>query len=118
MFDPQTNCLTQAGKNHVQSILRDNPSDHKVVYVLQGPTQKHTSARVESTELAISELIPVGDLPPVFVTDRDAPGSSGSYQTLVMQAMKASTPVPRVPPAAGAAAGAGSAGGGAAAGTP
>jgi hypothetical protein len=96
MFDQQSNCLTQAGKNHVQSILRDNPSDRKAVFVLQGRTQQQTAARVQSTELAISEMIPVGDLPPVYITDRDAPGSSGAYQASVMAQMKASIPIPRL----------------------
>jgi hypothetical protein len=113
MFDPRTNCLTQAGKNHIQSILRDNPSDRKVVYVLQGQNQQQTSTRVQSTELAISEILPVGDLPPVYVTDRDAPGSSGAYQTSVMQALKSSTPTPRL-----TSAGAGGGGGAAPSGTP
>lgn len=112
MFDPQTNSLTQAGRNHIQSILRDNPSNRKVVFVLQGHNPKQTAARVQSTELAISELLPVGDLPPVYVTDRDAPGSSGAYQTAVNRALMASVPLPRLSSGSGGAGGAGSAGGG------
>lgn len=96
MFDQQTQTLTQAGRNHIQSILRDNPSNRKVVFVLQGQTPQQTSARVQSTEVAISELLPVGDLPPVYVTDRDAPGSSGSYQTAITKAWNGSVPVPRL----------------------
>jgi hypothetical protein len=96
MFDPRTNCLTQAGKNHILSILRDNPAERKVVFVLQGQNQQHTATRVQSTELAISEVLPVGDLPPVYVTDRDAPGSSGAYQNSIMQAMRSSIPAPRL----------------------
>jgi hypothetical protein len=96
MFDAQTNCLTQAGRNHVESILRDNPSDRKVIFVLQGKNQKQTAARVQSTEIAISEILPVGDLPPVYLTDRDAPGSSGAYQTAVSAMMMKSVPVPRL----------------------
>ncbi|MFO0939178.1 MAG: hypothetical protein U0930_00275 [Pirellulales bacterium] len=120
MFDPQTNCLTQAGKNHIQSILRDNPSNRKVVFVLQAQNQQQTAARVQSTELAISEFLPVGELPPVYVTDRDAPGSSGAYQAAMSRAMMTSVPVPRLSaqgggsggssssPAGGAGAGSGS----------
>lgn len=95
MFD-QKNCLTQAGKNHIQSILQDNPANRKIVFVLQGSNQQQTSARVQSTELAISEMLPVGDLPPVYVTDRDAPGSSGTYQSAIVQAMMTSVPTPRL----------------------
>lgn len=110
MFDAQTNCLTQAGKNHIQSILRDNPSNRKVVFVLQGQNQQQTAARVQSTELAISELLPVGDLPPVYVTDRDAPGSSGAYQTAVTRAMMTSVPVPRLSSQGGSGGASGSSG--------
>lgn len=116
MFDQQTNTLTQAGRNHIQSILRDNPSNRKVVFVLQGQNPKQTSARVQSTELAISELLPVGDLPPVYVTDRDAPGSSGAYQTAVNRALMGSVPLPRLT-SGGAAAGGSSSGSGGAAGS-
>lgn len=96
MFDPRTNCLTQAGKNHILSILRDNPVERRAVFVLQGQNQQQTATRIQSTELAISEVLPVGDLPAVYVTDRDAPGSSGAYQNSIMQAMKASIPAPRL----------------------
>lgn len=114
MFDQRTNALTQAGRNHIQSILRDNPSNRKVVFVLQGQNPKQTSARVQSTELAISELLPVGDLPPVYVTDRDAPGSSGAYQTAVNRALMGSVPLPRLTSGGAAAGGASSGSGGAA----
>ena len=114
MFDQRTNTLTQAGRNHIQSILRDNPSNRKVVFVLQGQNPKQTSARVQSTELAISELLPVGDLPPVYVTDRDAPGSSGAYQTAVNRALMGSVPLPRLTSGGAAAGGASSGSGGAA----
>ena len=89
--------LDQAGKNHIRSILHDNPSDRRVVFVLHGQNPKQTAKRVESTQLAISEIIPVGDLPPIYLTDRDAPGSSGAYQTAVMRAMMTSMPAPRLP---------------------
>lgn len=102
MFDPRTNSLTDAGKSHVRSILRDNPPDRRAVFVFQGQNQQQTASRVQSTELAISELLPVGDLPPVYLTDRDAPGSSGAYQAAVMKAMTASQPAPRLTAASAA----------------
>ncbi len=97
LFDAQTNCLTDAGKNHIRSILGDNPLDRRTVFVLQGQTPKQTAERIESVQLAISALIPAGDLPAIYVTDRDAPGSSGAYQTAVTRAMMTSIPAPRLP---------------------
>lgn len=97
LFDPATGQLTDAGKNHIVSILNDNPVDRRVIFVLQGENAKQTAQRVESTQLAVSQMLPVGDLPPIYVTDRDAPGSSGAYQTAVMRAMVSSMPKPRLP---------------------
>ena len=97
LFDPQSNCLTEAGKNHIRSILTDNPLDRRAVFVLQGPSPQHTAQRVESVQLAISALLPTGDLPAIYITDRDAPGSSGAYQTAVTRAMMTSLPSPRLP---------------------
>lgn len=97
LFDPATGQLTDAGKNHIVSILNDNPVDRRAIFVLQGENAKQTAQRVESTQLAVSQMLPVGDLPPIYVTDRDAPGSSGAYQTAVMRAMVSSMPKPRLP---------------------
>lgn len=97
LFDPKTNGLTEAGKNHIRSILTDNPADRRVVFVLQGQTPQHTAQRIESVQLAISALVPTGELPAIYVTDRDAPGSSGAYQTAVTRAMMTSLPAPRLP---------------------
>ena len=96
MFDPNTQQLTDSGREHVKWIVTRAPRDRRVVFVFQGGTQSETAARVESTQLAISELIPVGPLPQLYVTDQDAPGSSGAYQTAVGRAMATSIPSPRL----------------------
>jgi hypothetical protein len=96
MFDPQTQCLTDSGKSQVRWIVSRAPQDRRVVFVLQGDTPEKTAARVESTQLAISEMIPVGPLPQLYLTDQDAPGSSGVYQTAVTRAMATSVPAPRL----------------------
>lgn len=96
MFDPQTQCLTDSGKSQVRWIVSRAPQDRRVVFVLQGDTPEKTAARVESTQLAISEMIPVGPLPQLYLTDQDAPGSSGVYQTAITRAMATSIPAPRL----------------------
>jgi hypothetical protein len=97
LFDPQTHALTDAGKTHIRSILIDNPAERRAVFVLQGITPEQTARRVESTQMAISAMLPTGELPPIYLTDRDAPGSSGAYQTAVTRAMMTSMPAPRLP---------------------
>lgn len=96
MYDPQTQCLTDSGKSQVRWIVSRAPLDRRVVFVLQADTPEKTAARVESTQLAISEMIPVGPLPQLYLTDQDAPGSSGVYQTAITRAMATSIPAPRL----------------------
>ena len=96
MFDSTTQQLTESGKAHVRWIVTRAPQDRRVVFVLQGAGPEQTATRVESTQLAISEMIPVGALPQMYVTDQDAPGSSGVYQTAITRAMATSLPAPRL----------------------
>ena len=107
MFDPNTHRLTDSGRNHMHWIVKHAPADRRVVFVLVGESQEQTAKRVEATQLAISELIPVGPLPPIYLTDRDAPGSSGAYQNAINEAMTSTVPVPRLTAAGGAGGGGG-----------
>jgi hypothetical protein len=101
MFDPGTHCLTEAGKAHVRWIVTQAPQDRRVVFVLQHADQQSTSTRVESTQLAVSEMMPVGPLPQIYLTDREPAGSSGVYQTAISRAMANSVPSPRLTSSAG-----------------
>ena len=96
MFDPHTQQLTDSGKAHVRWIVSRAPHDRRVVFVLQADSADKTAAQVESTQLAISELVPVGPLPQMYLTDHDAPGSSGVYQTAILRSMTSSIPQPRL----------------------
>jgi hypothetical protein len=101
MFDPVTNRLTDAGRAHLRWIMTYAPQSRRVVFVLKGDDAAKTAHRVESTQLAISELVPVGSLPPIYLTDVESMGSSGVYQTAVYRAMVSSVPSPRLPVASG-----------------
>jgi hypothetical protein len=96
MFDPKTNCLTDSGKAQVKWIVTNAPQARRVVFVLQDSDQEVTTTRVESTQLAISEVLPVGPLPQIYLTDREPFGSSGVYQTAIHRAMANSVPSPRL----------------------
>lgn len=102
MYDPVTQQLTDSGKAHVRWIVSRAPQDRRVIFVLQGNTQEITANRVESTQLAISEMVPVGPLPSLYLTDEDAPGSSGVYQTAITRAMETTVPNPRLTSSNGA----------------
>ncbi|RMF38546.1 MAG: hypothetical protein D6753_15665 [Planctomycetota bacterium] len=111
MFDSNTNQLTDAGRMHLRWIVLRAPEERRVVFVLRGRNDSETATRVEAAQLAISEMIPVGPLPPIYLTDQDAPGSSGAYQTTINRAMTSSVPAPRLPPADGVISGSSTGGG-------
>lgn len=98
MFQPETQALTDAGRNHTKWIISQAPHSRRVVFVLAGNNPQETAARVEATQVAISEMIPVGPLPSIYLTDRDAPGSSGVYQDAINRAIVGSVPAPRLTP--------------------
>lgn len=97
MFDPETNQLTDAGKAHIRWILTQAPQHRRVIFVLKSDDTAKTAFRVESTQLAVSEMLPVGNLPPIYLTDVESVGSSGVYQTAVYRAMVSTVPSPRLP---------------------
>jgi len=96
-FFDGTNQLTDAGLLKVQQVLTQSPPNRKAIFVVKSESSEQTAARIESIEIAVSGMIPVGDLPPIHVTDI-APGtSSGTYQTIVNRALVKTTPTPRLP---------------------
>jgi hypothetical protein len=97
MFDPNTHLLTDSGRAHLRWIVTNAPQERRVIFVLQGTDQQETAQRIESTQLAVSEMVPVGPLPKIYLTDTDSPGSSGVYQTAIVRSMTNSVPAPRLP---------------------
>ena len=90
------NVLSDAGAIKVQWIVTQAPQNQRIVYVKSGTTEQVTNARVESVQLAVSQLIPSGPLPQILVTDIEPATSSGAYQTLVHRALIKTTPTPRL----------------------
>ncbi|MEQ1825674.1 MAG: hypothetical protein ABL921_06990 [Pirellula sp.] len=89
-------CLSEAGLLKVQWIVTQAPQNQRVVYVKTGRTSEETAARVESVQLAVSQLIPTGPLPQILTTEIEPTTSSGSYQTVVHRALVKTTPTPRL----------------------
>ena len=61
--------LNEAGAIKVQWIVTQAPQNQRIVYVKAGNTEQETNARVESVQLAVSQLIPSGPLPQILVTE-------------------------------------------------
>jgi hypothetical protein len=95
LFSSQ-HALNEAGAIKVQWIVTQAPINQRIVYVKAGNTEQETNARVESVQLAVSQLIPSGPLPQILVTEIEPATSSGAYQTLVHRALIKTTPTPRL----------------------
>ena len=95
LFSSQ-HALNEAGAIKVQWIVTQAPLNQRTVYVKSGNTEQETNARVESVQLAVSQLLPTGQLPQILVTDIEPATSSGAYQTLVHRALIKTTPTPRL----------------------
>jgi hypothetical protein len=102
MFHPESHQLTDAGKAHLRWIMTYAPQNRRVIFVLKGQDAAQTARRVESTQVAVSEIVPVGNLPQIYLTDVESIGSSGVYQTAVNRALVGSVPNPRLTPPASA----------------
>jgi len=96
-FFDSTNQLTDAGLLKLHQSLVQSPSNRKAIFVLKSASAEQTASRVEAVEIAISSLVPVGDLPPIFLTEIEPTISSGAYQTRVNRALSSSLPNPRLP---------------------
>ena len=95
LFSPQQG-LSEAGQLKIEWILTQAPQSHRVVYVKTGRTGEETARRVESVQVAISQMIPAGPLPPIMITETEPSTSSGSYQTILHRAIVKTTPTPRL----------------------
>lgn len=96
MYEPTSGRLTETGIAHLRWIVAQAPQARRVVFILKASSQQETAARVEQTQLAISQLVPTGALPELYLTNQEAPGSSGIYQTSIQRAMTTSVPNPRL----------------------
>jgi hypothetical protein len=96
-FFDGSNQLTESGELKLKQVVIQSPPNRRAVYVLKGSTPEQTAVRVEAVEVAVSSILPVGDLPPIFVTDIEPSTSSGAYQTIVNRALIRTTPSPRLP---------------------
>lgn len=96
LFSPEHQ-LSDAGSLKIQWILTHTPQSQRIIYVKTGKTRQETDARVESVQIAVSQILPADvQLPEILVTDLDPPTSSGAYQTLVHRALIRTTPTPRL----------------------
>jgi len=89
--------LTEAGKLKVATVVTNSPSNRRSIFVQAGQSQEETALRIESVQVAVSQLVPSGPLPEILVTHASPSASPGAYQTAVHRAIQRTTPIPRLP---------------------
>jgi hypothetical protein len=96
-FFDADHALTDAGKQKVAVTLTKTPTNRRAIFVMKGNSPLETNARVEAVQIAVSEMVPVGALPEIFVTDRDNMSVSGEAQTILNRGMTRMMPAPVLP---------------------
>jgi hypothetical protein len=96
-FVPETDELTEAGRQKVYWILTEGPQQHRVIYVHRVGSFEKTAARINHVQQAAAAMVPEGPPPPVLATYSAPPGWPAAEVDIVGRKFIDSTPTPRVP---------------------
>jgi hypothetical protein len=113
LFAQDSHELNEAGQRKIRWIMAYAPPHRRQVFVLQADNEAHTAQRMQSAQQFTAQLARDGNVVPVFVTDRDAPGIPGQYMESVEQQYWKTIPTPRLPSSGGGSSSSSSSGGGA-----
>jgi hypothetical protein len=102
LFDSETQQLNSAGESYVRMIVNRSQVSRREVYVVRGPSEEATVARMDSVQQAVSKYAPRGMMPNVTISDRVPALMQGSTIDVVRRQYDSSTPAPRIPAAEGA----------------
>jgi hypothetical protein len=89
--------LTTAGMHKVKWIVTQAPVSRRTVWVLRGDNADMTTARIDSVQRYIAQVVPDQALPEVLVTDQPPPGMNGDYLDAIDRSMRSTVPPPRLP---------------------
>lgn len=101
LFHHETQQLTHAGILRIRWIVTQSPTQRRVVYVLQGPSQNATEKRIDAVQQTIARVLPMGKLPPVVLTSKVPLSGDGYYFDQIDRRVRSSIPNPRLPAAGG-----------------
>ena len=96
-FDPETNELTDQGRQKLYWILTQAPEERRTVFVLGSIDGDITRTRLDSVQQATARVVRQGPLPQVLVTNIDPQGASAARVHAMNQAAHESRPVPILP---------------------
>jgi hypothetical protein len=96
-FNVEDQSINQAGELKLRWIVTQAPPHRRTVFVLRGPTQDSTNARVVAVQRVVEKFALDGPRPDVLITTIIPPGASGDYFDQVDRQLKQSIPAPRLP---------------------
>lgn len=97
LFDTETQQLNTAGDAYVRMIVTRSQVSRREVYVVRGPSEEATIARIDSVQQAVSKYAPRGSMPSVTISDRVPALSQGSITDVIRRQYDSSMPAPRIP---------------------
>lgn len=89
--------LTTAGRHKVKWIVTQAPLARRAVWVLRADDAEMTTARLDSVQTYIAQVLPEQPLPAVMATDQPPPGMNGDYLDAIDRSMRSTVPPPRLP---------------------
>lgn len=97
LFDSETQQLNTAGESYVRMIVTRSQVSRREVYVVRGPSEEATIARIDSVQQAVSKYAPRGSMPNVTISDRVPALTQGSITDVIRRQYDSSTVAPRIP---------------------
>lgn len=98
-FDPETNLLTEAGQRRVKQIVTAHPPENRTVFVVQGFSDRDTSARIDSVQQSVARFVGRGPLPGVRAVTIEPRASTAYEVQMVEEKFRETLPAPRIPDA-------------------
>jgi len=98
-FDSENNQLTESGRLKLRWVLTEAPRQHRVVYVNTADTAVATAERLNSVRLAVTQLAPEAEMPPILETDIPSHGWSAERVDSITRKFQQATPEPVLPSA-------------------
>lgn len=97
LFDAETQQLNAAGEAYVKMIVVRSQVSRRDIWVVRGPSEEATVARIDSVQQAVAKLAPRGAMPSVTISDRVPALMQGSTIDAFRRQYDSSTPPPRIP---------------------
>ncbi|MFZ5832909.1 MAG: hypothetical protein ACOY3P_22710 [Planctomycetota bacterium] len=73
-FEMGTGTLTEAGRLKIEWILFEAPEQHRQVFVRRSINAEEMASRMANVHEYIAQLMPQGDIPPIFESTMPNPG--------------------------------------------